>query len=294
MEINFNYSANLSKSTKAADSKKLPISIIPNIPTKDRVNDTIHLKAFQDAACRSEFLQEGIIDYDHQSVRGKTALEKSLAIIGQPEDLYIDEDDMVPVCDAYLFRGNEYVKKSIEPALENESTVFGASVGGKILKSALKNPVAKSSGKNIFKIRLKHIAICPLQNAIHGGTTVRLRKSAAEDGEDFENTIEFKSVDDMFKSFDQYDELEKALVAGAATDISGLSGGQVLQPQSLEGNIAKLVLPFFLESVVNGHVSNTQHAYKSYLKRKGLNDKISNKLIRLVATNVDKIANVVL
>ena len=290
MEIQFNYSASLSKGKGESDSKKLPISIIPNVPTKDRVNDTIHLKAFQDEDCKNTFLQEGIIDYDHQSVRGKTSIEKAQAVIGQPEDLYIDEEKNIPICDAYLFRSNPFVKNSIEPALETMAKVFGASVGGKILKSAVKDPVNKSAGKNIFKIKLKHIAICPLQNAIHGGTMVSLRKSIADDGEEYENVIEFNNADEMFKSFDEYEKLEKALTAGSSTSIVGLSGGQVLQKQSLEGNVAKLVLPFFLESIVNKSVDNNQEAYKGYLKRKGLNDKISSELIKMVATNVDRIA----
>ena len=98
----------------------------------------------------------------------------------------------------------------------------------------------------------------------------------------------------MFKSFEEYEKLEKALVAGAGTDIAKLSGGQAIQRQSLEKKTASLVLPFFLESIVNGHVENTHHAYKSYLKNKGLSDKVSKELIMLVAKNVDKIANVVL
>ena len=293
MDINFSYSANFFKSGKESD-KKIPVTIIPNAPTKDRVNDTIHLKAFRDKSCREDFLKDGILDYDHQSVRGKTVLEKSQSVIGQPTDLYVDEERGVPVCDGFLFRGNPYVDNAILPALESDSTVFGASVGGKILKSVLKDITRKSTGKDIYQIKLKHIAICPLQNAVHGGTLITLKKSQETDGEDYEKELTFKSPDHLFKSLDQYEELEKALTAGSATNIAGLSGGQAIQGQSLEGSTAKLVLPFFLESIVNGNVDNNRFAYKSYLKRKGLNSKIADDLIILVAKNVHKIARKVL
>ena len=143
--FNFTYSATLSKAGKSKDGK-IPVTIIPSLPTPDRENDTIALKAF-DEDCRNEFLKDGIIDYDHLSYRGKDPLIKAQAIIGQPTNLFIEKS--VPYCDAYLFEKNPFVAGSILPALETGSHTFGASVGGRVLKSSLKDPINKSSGKNI-------------------------------------------------------------------------------------------------------------------------------------------------
>lgn len=291
-KFNFEYAATLQKTGKVVGNK-IPIKIIPNVPTADRVDDTIHLKAFDDPTCRKSFISEGVLDWDHQTVRGKTPLEKAKAVVGKPEKLYVDNERNLPVCEGYLFANNPYVKEAILPALETESGVLGASVGGKVLKSVAKSSsLGNKGGNDIYKIHLKHIAICLLQNAIHGGTSVELKKSIENNNE---NIFSFNSVHDLLKSFDNKDFLEKALTAGSTTDIANISGGQALQNQSLEGDkIVSAVLPFFLENVINGRIENNQKVYKSYLLNKGLSDKISSELIKLVAENSYKIAKKIL
>ena len=292
--FNFQYSANLLKAGKTKNGK-IPITIIPSLPTPDRVNDTITLKAF-DENCRTGFLKDGIIDYDHLSYRSKDPLIKAQAVIGQPLDLYITKG--IPYCDAFLFEKNPYVMKSILPALEAESTVFGASVGGSVLKSSLKDPMNKSGGNNINKVNLKHIAVCPLQNAVHPGTAVMLRKSLSNDEEE---TFSFNNFNDLMKSLDNEDLLEKALSAGSATAIGDMSGGQVLQGQSLEGSIKKqipnikikAVMPFVLESIANGTLKGGYDTFKSRLGKKGLTKSESEKLIRLIASNGHKIVSAI-
>jgi len=283
-DFNFTYSATLSKAGKSKDGK-IPVTIIPSLPTPDRVNDTIALKAF-DEDCRVDFLKDGIIDYDHLSYRGKDPLIKAQAIIGKPLDLFVEKS--IPYCDAFLFEKNPFVFGSILPAIETESGVFGASVGGSVLKSSLKNPLNKSGGKNIMKVRLKHIAICPLQNAVHQGTMVTLKKSQSN-----EEIFQFNNFNDLMKSLESDELLDKALQAGSATDISGMTGGQVLQPQSLEGDIAKqisnskikTVMPFVLESIKTGMLKGGYDAFKKGLTQKGLTKSEADKLIRLIARN---------
>ena len=152
MDLNYCFPAQIIKAGKE-ENGKIPVEIIPSIPTVDRVNDKITLKAFEEA--KESFLDDGIIDYDHKSILGKTDLEKAQAVIGEPVDLFIDKKRKIPICHANLFKGNPFVDTSIMPALDNESKVFGASVGGKILQKSMEVDAAVNRKVNtISKILL--------------------------------------------------------------------------------------------------------------------------------------------
>jgi hypothetical protein len=283
MQFKFRYSALLAKSGKTK-SGRVPITIVPNKPTEDRQNDTIVLKAFED--CREEFLKEGVIDWDHISVLGKSALEKSQAIIGAPEDLYVS--DHLPYCDAYLFEKNPYVHDVLMPALEAETTVFGASVGGKVLqKSSSTDVKTNTKHSTITRIKLKHIAICPLQKAVHPGTSISLRKS----GESEEYV--FNGFNELVKSFNDEEYLIKTMIANeGVTDSAQLSGGASLQNQSLEGVNYKLIkkaMPIVLLAVSSGQLSGNYDSIKKKLMKTGLNKKEADKMTKLIAVNGDKI-----
>jgi hypothetical protein len=285
----FSYSAKLEKSGKAKNGR-IPITIVPNIPTVDRVNDLIITEAFLHA--KEGYLKDGVIDYDHQSVLAESHEEKAKAIIGQPEDLYVENS--IPYCDAFLFENNPYVKNSIMPALEAGSTSFGASVGGKTLKSSEEIDIKTNKEiKKITRIKLNHIAITPLYKAVHQGSSVELRKSFGDENGD--KTVHFKSFEDLIKSFENPNDMYKALTAGSQTDISNISGGQTLQSQSLEGSPVRLdkmkgVLRVLLVDITAGKLKGSTEEYKKYLKGKGLNDKESKKMIELIALNTPKIA----
>jgi hypothetical protein len=226
-EIRFEFKSNILKSSKSQDDKKYYISIIPNSPTKDTVNDLIELKAFEDKDCVNNFIKTGYLDYDHISVLGKDDFSKAQAIIGQPESLYVDRDKNVPVCEGFLFKGNPYVDNILIPALESGSSVFGASVGGKaLIKSSEYDNKTNSKLNRISKILLRHVAICPLQKAVNQDTSV-MRKS-----------------DDGTLIFEDYNEFYKSMNASVmTTDVSNMFGGQALQKQSLEGsdNLVNLI-----------------------------------------------------
>jgi len=290
MNINYNYPATLIKSGKESNGR-IPIEIVPSQPSIDRVNDKIVLKAFEDA--RDSFLDEGIIDYDHQSVLGKSKLEKAQAIIGEPEDLYINLNKKIPICKAALFKGNVYVDTVIMPALENDGKVFGASVGGKVLRKSFEtDPETKKEINKISKILLKHIAITPRQNAVHPETSVKLLKSF---GEDFELILD--NFDGFLKSFSDKDFLAKTLMAGSATNISNMSGGQVIQKQSLEGvNYGKIksALPFILDGLGNIFEKNKSFDdWEKYLIFRGFSKKEAMEIIRLLAENKAKIVELI-
>lgn len=298
MDLNYSFSATLVKSGDET-STQIPITIIPNQPTKDRQNDKIVLKAF-DEDCINGFLHDGVIDYDHISLLGKTALEKAEAIIGQPESFFVDEKRGVPVCNGFLFRGNKYVDNVILPALMANSKVFGASLGGRILQKSMEtDPKEKTRINTITKISLKHIAITPLQKAVHQGTIVKLRKSEDDTVEGAD--LHFDDFDMFIKSVNDEDLLQKALIAGTASDIAQMSGGQVLQSQSLEGannsinkERIKYSWPFILDDLIKGEIGGKTEDYMVYLMKKGFSQDEAMETVKLLAMNGAKIVKLVI
>ena len=293
----FSFPAEILKSGDGKDGR-IPVTIIPNQPTKDRVNDKILLKAFDDD-CIKGFLHDGIIDYDHLSLLSEDPIIKAQAIIGEPENLFVDSKRNVPVCEAFLFESNPFVSKSILPALMSKSKVFGASLGGKILmKSFDYDPETRKRGMEISKMTLKHIAITPLQKAVHQGTTIQLRKSLDEGSTAEEFDFSFPSFSDFIKSMGSVDYFMKALEAGNATDISGLSGGQAVQRQSLEGDKIDLkkirsVMPFVVEGILKGQISGGYNSFKTYLIKRGLTEQEAGHLAKVVAINAHKIVKLI-
>jgi len=296
MELNqFSFPA-LIKKTGEETNGRIPVEIIPNKPTIDRVNDKILLKAFDDD-CIKSFIYDGVIDYDHISILGSTPVERATAIIGEPQKLFIDSERGVPVCHGFLFKGNPYVDNAIMPALRNGSKIFGASLGGKILqKSSDVDKATKKKINSISKISLKHIAITPLQKAVHQETSVSLIKSFNGD-ENYE--IQFSSYDEFLKSFSDVEFLNKALEAGSVTNIANLSGGQAVQMQSIEGDKKKKnvdyrkirnAIPFIMDSLVSGNLKGNYSDYQKYFEDKGFNKEEAEEIIKLIATNSASIA----
>lgn len=293
-QLSYRFPAMLSKSGDEQDGR-IPITIIPNQPTKDRQNDKILLKAF-DQDCVEGFLHDGVIDYDHISVLGKSPIERARAIIGQPESLFVDVKKSVPVCEAFLFADNPYVKESVMPALKSGSKVFGASLGGRVLrKSAGTDDDDKSPLTVISKITLKHIAITPLQKAVHQGTVVQLRKSEEDEAAD----MCFDTFESFIKSFEDADIMVKALEAGSLTDTAAMTGGQIIQAQSLEGSQPidyakiKAALPFLIEDMLSGRIMGFK-AFVESLVRKGFTETEAVKTVKLLASNGAKIVKLIL
>ncbi len=277
--------------SKDGNENRVNVRIVANDTTRaDKVNDRIILKAFADA--REGYIEDGIIDYDHVSVRGKTAIEKAEAIVGEPTDLTIDTG--LPVCTGFLFRGNPYVEKSILPALKSGSKVFGASVGGQILKKSEDfDPETKQKVNRISKISLNHLALTPLSKAVSGRTSIELAKSLAGDV----GLIEFASFGEMsewLSSEEDGDALDKALVAGAGTDVATIQGGQVLQSQSLEG-VAERDKAAWVDLVHAMATKSVEPRYDSivgYLSNRGLGLRKAQAFALVAAKNVTKITNV--
>jgi hypothetical protein len=299
METDFLFPAILMKAGEESDGK-IPIKIIPNSPTVDRQNDRITLKAFNKETIDDYLSTSKVIDYNHISILGKTELEKSQAIIGEAERLYIDEENQVPVCTGFLFKGNPYVDNALYPALKSGAKVYGASIGGKILQKSTENdPKTKKQINRISRISLNHIAICPLNKSVNLQTTVELRKSCSGDGKcketntkcndcDSSVTLDFLTYKSFLDFIEDEDKFMKTMEAGSQTDISNISGGQAVQKQSLEGGInrkkIKYCIPFILDTVMNKSYS-TAKEYTEYLVSKGFSIPEAQETIKLLAKN---------
>lgn len=298
MSYNYFFPAEILKSGKE-DNGRIPITIVPNSPSPDRANDKILLKAFSEKCINDYISNSGIIDYDHQSILGKDDLEKSGAIIGEAEKIYIDKKNNVPKCEGFLFKNNPIVRESILPALEAKSKVYGASVGGKILKKSTEiDPDTKKNLNIISEISLNHIAITPRAKAVNPDTIVELRKSLNNDKLN-ETNFYFSDFNSFIKSFQDCDFLYKTLIAGNATDISGISGGQTLQSQSLEGaklnkNKIKTILPFIIDGILGQYQNKKNYKdWMKYLNSKGFTSHESITIIQLLAKNKNKIVKLI-
>jgi len=224
-----NFDIEINKSAKETN-QRIPIRIEASSETLDRDNDLILKSAYDDDTI-SNFLKTGILDYDHKSILGATEQEKAKAIIGEPTDFRMEKSKNaemeVPVIYGDLYKENLFVSDSILPALKARSTRWGASIGGSILKADNRLDGDKSY-REISKIKLNHCAITPTQKAINKFTSVEMIKS----------------------EFETFEYFIKALTAGASTSIGEITGGQVLQSQSLEGSY-KSLMPVML-SVIKG------------------------------------------
>lgn len=275
---------------KSDSDPRLPVSIVASTPIPDKVNDVIVLKAFDGA--RESFLKEGVLDYDHGSIRSRTDEEKAKAIIGQPEEL--DTKSGKAVVSGFLFKGNPIVRDSILPALQADSRVYGASVGGRILRKSFEwDDTAKRKVNKISKISLNHIAITPLYKSVAKGTSLTLAKNLDED----EGLLQFDSFESFAKSFAKESEedtdLDKAMVAGeGVTDYSTATGGAALQPQSLEEDLLRLVFDDFLKDVRSGALKPSLHSILGWLSLRGFTPEKAQEIAGVLAKKAKSIRKV--
>lgn len=265
--------------SKEETNQRIPIRIEASSPTVDKQKDLILLKAYTKPVI-DEFLKFGIIDYDHRSIIGKTSEEKASAVIGEPTNFKIEKskhhNDMeVPVIYGDLYKENLIVKSSLLPALKAASTRWGASIGGNILKS---KEIIKSDNKTyreISEIKINHCAITPTLKAVNNFTSVSMVKSA-------ENFIEFM----------------KAIVTGAETDITNITGGQALQRQSIEDGKVSQVMPsllYIMTEFKKAKINKTIPDLDNLLFRaiNFLDYKLQQDLIKAVNKNKELIYNLV-
>ena len=269
-DLDFVIPVTLEKSKRKQTQEEYPIRIGISSERPDKQNERMIVKSVFDVSTINYHMQEGYVDYDHVSFRGKTPLEKAQSICGKPFDFeWIKKSNLdIPVVEVNMFKGNPYTDKVIIPAMESNNGVFGASIGGKtIRKSDAKKE--KDNISNIYKIRWIHDAITPLYKAVNTDTFLeKIHKSVVGICGGFKEEY---SLDDKIRNFDT---LSKAMVANeGVTDYVTTQGGSALQPQSNETNIVKLnwsLMDSMMLSIKLGNVKKSKDEIIDWFKSRGM------------------------
>lgn len=148
----------------------------------DKQNDIVLKSAFAKPETQTNFIKQGLYDYNHLSdileAKCHTAqaselvelqLQKSRSIIGAPNadhtGLYVNEEGVFS--EGLLIPEKEFVKEIIQGI--KAGVPYGASISGFTMKSANSNVI-----DNVF---LRKVAIQPLQESINTETYAQLAKS---------------------------------------------------------------------------------------------------------------------
>jgi len=194
---------------------------------KDQEDEVVVLKALKDAA--NYYLTHGVISYDHQHKLQKDPVY----IIGEPVDVAFTEHRSTLV-KGLLYRENKIAQGVWQNLLSN-STRFGASIGGYVLK--------KSDARThnvIRKIIWDDTAVTP--KPVNDTTLGKVQR------------IPFA-------------EFAKALVAGCDVNAENFTGGRALTKESMQGVAVKLdeavmvaLFKKFLEKIKEGELKSFEDA----------------------------------
>ena len=211
------------------DSKVLPVRMIANKLQLDKENQEILPQAFSKATV-ANFLENGIIDWHHQSQTGRTPEQRANAILGKPTGF--EWEGKLPVVYANLTKSHPIVRDSILHHLEADQKVFGASVGGSV-KKARRVTDENQSKEQIMEIDWDHLAIAASPYVISSGTEVTLVK--AKGAEHKEVCLRFSDISEFENNHElilRDEDIFKALEIGTGTDIAQLTGADALRMQS--------------------------------------------------------------
>lgn len=251
------------------DDKVISVRLVANKLDLDKENQEILPEAFNKATV-ANFLKEGIIDWHHQSIMGKTDEAKAHAIIGKPYDF--KWEDGLPAVYANLTKSHPIVKDSILPHLEADQPVFGASVGGSVKKAkSVWDSKVGGLKDQISSINWDHLAICGRPYAVSGGTEVSLVK-ALGGGDDYEILLNYSDINQFVNEFhltEKNDELLKALEIGGGTDSATLVGVDALRMQSKVKKKDKELYNNLLLAIKDGDIGPTVKGVKLFFKANG-------------------------
>jgi len=214
------------------------VDIIANHLTADTDGEIILKEAFDDDTI-NDFLQNGIIDYWHESKSPNlTKEDKNKYLLGKPTAFRWENGK--PVVTASLTKSHPIVKEML-PHLEANQPVYAASVGGSKMVLQAKDSTDQTH-RIIPKIKWDHLAIAPAPYVINRapGMNVKLLQKAND------LMIEFNSMGDFQDYIPQCiqneENLRKALLApSSASDMYEEPGG-TLTKQSLEKTPVSLTL----------------------------------------------------
>lgn len=276
------------------NDKVVPIRMIANRLKVDRENQEILPQAFNKATV-NKFLKNGIIDWHHQSVAGKTPENRAKAIIGQPTDFAWEKEDgaNLPVVYGNLTKNHPIVRDSILPHLEAQLDVFGASIGGNIKKAKkVHDPVQDTSKDQISEIYWDHIAIAGRPYVISNGSKVSLCKAVLPGSDQLAETEVFQFADVTAFEDDHElisitgDELRKALTVGAGTDIATLTGADALRYQTKQVDSYSNLVSKLIKGMDEDSVAKSDNGVQLYLKSEGLDNKARNSFMKKFRTSL--------
>lgn len=181
-KIEFTHPVIIQKSQ--ADGDRIRIKLKASSETEDREGEKILKSAFANTDMQGDFRKQGYYDYNHltdiidSQCRGASPIElvelqkaKTEAIIGYPDPgekgLYIGEDGVYS--EGFLIPSNKFVQE-IRKGLESGWKGYGASISGEADPKDIQGNIIKS-------LRLKKIAIQPVNESVNPDTFVSLNKS---------------------------------------------------------------------------------------------------------------------
>lgn len=259
------------------DEKTVRVRMVANSLRPDREDEEILPQAF-DKATVQEFVENGIIDWHHQSVLGKTPEDRARAILGKPYSFAWENSK--PVVYATLTKANPIVSDAILPHIEAKQAVFGASVGGSVKKAqTVVDTNTKKPKRQILALSWNHLAIAALPYVISPGTAVEMVKAYGRD----DMMIRFTDISEFVEKswlLERQEAIVKALEVGSGTDIATLTGGDALREQSLEGVVSEIIM-----RVTDGTIKPHREDIEDYLFERGYTSRqISNIIDRFRQT----------
>lgn len=269
----------LSKAGKRSESDTtLPVRMVANRLVTDRENEEILPEAFNKATV-DNFVQNGVIDWHHQSVMGGTPEARALAILGRPYEFAWE--DNLPVVYAELTKAHGIVRDSIAPHVEAGNPVFGCSVGGSVKKARqVWDDSTSRMKRQISGIHWDHLAIAGRPYVICPGTEISMVK-ALMGGSGAELLVRFSDLSEFeAQSYLLENEMaiRKALEVGAVTDSAQATGLDAMRTQSLEGakdpkkKKARKLVEGIVKAIKTQIIYPSQDGLKLFLKAEGYSE----------------------
>lgn len=276
----------IEKAKGGVDNDKIVgVRMVANKLDLDKENQEILPQAFSKATI-DNFLEEGIIDWHHQSVMGRTQNERANAIIGKP--ISFEWEGKLPVVYANLTKGHPIVKDSILPHLEADQPVFGASVGGSVKKAkSVWDSEINGLKDQISEIHWDHLAICGRPYAVSGGTEVSMIKALGAEG----ILINYSDIGEFERNYfltERETELRKALEVGAGTDIAQLTGVDALRIQTKKKNEDALIKKLLL-ALKDNVIGANKNGIKLFLRAEGFTEEESDSKTKKLTEALQKI-----
>lgn len=268
------------------NDKVIGVRMVANKLDLDKENQEILPQAFSKATIDT-FLEDGVIDWHHQSVMGKNSDDRAHAIIGKPTRF--EWEDKLPVVYANLTKGHSIVKNSILPHLEANQPVFGASVGGSVKKAkSVWDSEINGLKDQISEIHWDHLAVCARPYAVSGGTEVSMIKALGAEGI-LINYSDIGAFEQNYHLTERETELRKALEVGSGTDIAQLTGVDALRIQTKKKKDDNVLINKLLLALKDGIIGANKNGVKLFLRAEGFSKEEADSKTKKLTEALQKI-----